>query len=456
MQPVNPDLIVRGATVTHRGTSSVCDLWVRGGRVERLEPSISLPPGASPRELDARGLWLLPGVIDSHVHFRDPGFPAKGTMHSESRAAVAGGVTTVFDMPNTLPPTMDVESWTDKMRRARQRMWTNYAFYAGVHAERWQDALAIDPTQIPGYTDDGLYMQERDVLLCNHPEVLERVLLEVPKLLALHCEDEVRIQAQLLEAQREFGAELPVRLHSQIRDEEACVTATQRVLEVQRAVPRPVHVLHVSTAREVQLIRAAAAEGLPATAELCVHHATFSQGDYGRLGAAIRWNPSVKASTDRDYLRQAASKGWMATLATDHAPHRWSEKGGPYHCGCSGAPSVQHLLVQALEWVHGGEWTLPQLVQLTSHGVAEHFGLRDRGFLDPGCWADFVLVDPHGGTEVRPDTSYYACGWSPWERKRFQSRVVATFVNGFEAFNADQRLWAPQAPGQSCLFAPTS
>jgi dihydroorotase len=214
--------------------------------------------------------------------------------------------------------------------------------------------------------------------------------------------------------------------------------------------------LHVSTAREVQLIRAAAAEGLPATAELCVHHATFSQGDYGKLGSAIRWNPSVKAITDRDYLRQAAAKGWMATLATDHAPHRWSEKGGPYHCGCSGAPSVQHLLVQALEWVHRGEWTLPQLVQLTSHGVADHFGLRERGFLDPGCWADFVLVDPHGGTEVRPDTSYYACGWSPWERKRFRSRVVATFVNGCEAFHADQRLWAPQAPGQSCLFNPST
>ena len=157
MQPVS-DLIVRGATVTHRGRTEVCDLWVRGGRVERLEPSISLPAGASPREIDAAGLWLLPGVIDSHVHFRDPGFPAKGSMHSESRAAVAGGVTTVFDMPNTLPPTMDVESWTDKMRRARKRMWTNYAFYAGVHAERWQDALAIDPTQIPGYTDDGLYL----------------------------------------------------------------------------------------------------------------------------------------------------------------------------------------------------------------------------------------------------------------------------------------------------------
>jgi len=344
MQSIN-DLIVRGATVTHRGQTEVCDLWVCDGRVERLEPEVALPSGATPREIDGRGLWLLPGVIDSHVHFRDPGFPAKGTMHSESRAAVAGGVTTVFDMPNTLPPTMDEESWTDKMRRARQRMWTNYAFYAGVHAERWQDALRIDPTQIPGYTDDGLYMHERDVLLCNHPEVLEKVLLEVPKMLALHCEDEQRIQQQLLEAQRSFGVDLPVRAHSQIRDEEACVTATQRVLEVQRSVPRPVHVLHVSTAREVQLIRAAAAEGQPVTAELCVHHATFSQGDYGRLGAAIRWNPSVKASTDRDYLRQAAARGWMATLATDHAPHRWSEKGGPYHCGCSGAPSVQHLLV---------------------------------------------------------------------------------------------------------------
>jgi len=169
MQPVNPDLIVRGATVTHRGTTSVCDLWVRGGRVERLEPSISLPPGASPREIDAAGLWLLPGVIDSHVHFRDPGFPAKGTMHSESRAAVAGGVTTVFDMPNTLPPTMDVDAWTDKMRRARQRMWTNYAFYAGVHVERWQDALAIDPTQIPGYTDDGLYMSGARCLALQPP-----------------------------------------------------------------------------------------------------------------------------------------------------------------------------------------------------------------------------------------------------------------------------------------------
>jgi dihydroorotase len=332
-------------------------------------------------------------------------------------------------------------------------MWTNYAFYAGVHAERWQDALRIDPTQIPGYTDDGLYMQERDVLLCNHPEVLEKVLLEVPKMLALHCEDELRIQLLLREAQRSFGVDLPVRAHSQIRDEAACVTATQRVLEVQRSVPRPVHVLHVSTAREVQLIRAAAAEGQPVTAELCVHHATFSQGDYGRLGTAIRWNPSVKASTDRDYLRKAAARGWMVALATDHAPHRWSEKGGPYHCGCSGAPSVQHMLVQALEWVHDGEWSLPQLVQLTSHGVADHFGLRDRGFLDPGCWADFVLIDPLGGTPVRADNSYYACGWSPWQGMHYRSRVVATFVNGFEAFNADRCQWSPTAPGQPCHFS---
>lgn len=423
-------ILIKNASMVNDGRILEGDLLIRNGRIEQISPEIAVPDRA--RVLDADGHTLIPGMIDDQVHFREPGATHKGDMRSESRAAVAGGITSFMDMPNTNPQTTTREALEQKYLMAADRSLANYAFYLGATNDNLEEIVALDPKQACGVK---VFMgASTGNMLVNSETALEAIFRDAPLLVATHCEDSPTIQ-RLEEVYREkYGEDVPMEYHPLIRSAEACYLSSSMAVELAKKHGTRLHVLHLTTERELELFQPGPPDGKRITAEACVHHLYFDDRDYARKGSFIKCNPAVKTKSDRDALRQALLEGRIDVVATDHAPHTLEEKLNSYFKAPAGLPLVQWALPMMFELYHERLISLEQLVEKTSHAPARLFNISQRGYLREGYWADLVLVDLHSPARVERRDVLYKCGWSPLEGERLRARILTTIVNGEVAY----------------------
>jgi dihydroorotase len=423
--------IIRNAKVVNEGKILDLDILISGERIEKIASSIPLNPAKKIFEINATGLYLLPGVIDDQVHFRDPGLTHKGTLFTESVAAVAGGITSFMDMPNTIPNTLTQELLEEKYRMAAEKSLANYSFFMGISKHNLDEALRTDTENVCGITDDGLYFNNDEGILANYPDFLEELFSRTDTLVALHCEDDAIINVNTQKFKLQYGADIPFFYHSLIRDEQACLKATQRVLKIAEKHQTRLHLFHISTLAEAKLFdNHTPIREKRITAEACVHHLWFSDADYERLGSKIKWNPAIKKDQDRKGLMQSLLNNKIDVIATDHAPHAIAEKAGNYFQAHSGGPLVQHGLLAILELFHRGEIPLEKVAEKMCHNVAEIYRIKERGYIREGYFADLVLVDLNKQQEVSENSLLYKCKWSPFLGQVFKSSINSTFVNG--------------------------
>ena len=429
-------LLIRNARLVNEGREFEGDLRVTGDRIEQIGTGLAAREGETVH--DAAGRWLLPGVIDAQVHFREPGMEWKGDLDTEPAAAVAGGVTSFLEMPNTKPPALDAATLEDKYRRATGRSRANFGFYFGASNDNLENVKRIDPATTPGLK---IFMgASTGNMLVDDPDILDAMFRECRVPIITHCEDTPMIDANLAAARAKYGDDVPVELHGEIRSREACIKSTKLALALARKHGTQLHVLHISTAEELALFEPGPVEGKRITAETCVHFLHFARADYATRGNFIKCNPAIKEASDRAAILRAVADDRVDVLATDHAPHTLEEKRQPYLQAPSGLPLVQDFLSCALDKVHAGHFSLPHLVKKISHAPALRFGIRERGFLREGYFADLVLVDADAPYTVRREDVLSKCGWSPFEGERFRSRVAATFVNGAMAWDGTRHV----------------
>ncbi len=440
-------VLIRGATLVNEGLLREADLRIVGERIERIDPVLDALPGET--VVEAGGKWLLPGMIDDQVHFREPGFPAKGDIASESAAAVAGGITSFMDMPNTRPPTLDATALSDKLQRAAGRAWGNYGFYHGASNDNLEAIRRIDPLSTPGLK---IFMgASTGNMLVDDPAILEAMFRDCPVPIITHCEDTPTIDALQARFVARYGDAVPVECHPDIRSRTACIQSTELAIALARRHGARLHVLHISTAEELALFEPGPVQRKRITAETCVHFLHFDRADYAERGNLIKCNPAIKERSDREALIRALSDDRIDVLATDHAPHTLEEKSQPYLKAPSGLPLVQHAVVATLELVRSGQLALEHAVEKICHAPARLFGVVERGFLREGYFADLALVDPTRGFTVRREDVLYRVGWSPFEGRRFHSRIVGTWVNGALAWDGERLQGTPA--GQPLAFA---
>jgi len=425
------DWLITNATIVNEGRRTEGDVSIRGGRIHRVGPNLTARAGD--RVLDARGRWLLPGMIDDQVHFREPGLTHKADIASESRACLAGGITSYMEMPNTKPPATDRVALEAKYARAAEVSRVNYAFYLGATNDNIEEIRRLDPKAAPGIK---VFMgASTGNMLVDDPRTLDLIFRDAPVPLITHCEDTPTILANEEKARAIWGEDIPPDQHPLIRSREACVKSTKLAISLAQRHDTRLHVLHISTADECLLFEPGPVAGKRITAETCVHFLHFSDADYARLGNRIKCNPAIKTAFDRDGITRALAEGRIDVLATDHAPHLASEKAEPYTRAPSGLPLVQYALQCAIERVLDGKLTLERVVEAVSHAPATLFNVRERGFVREGYFADFVLVDPEKAHLVTQQDVLSKCGWSPFEGFTFRSSIAATFVNGHLAFH---------------------
>lgn len=446
-----PGTLIVNARLVNEGREFDGDLRIRDGRIAEIGSGLSAATGED--VVDARGRRLLPGMIDDQVHFREPGLEYKADMAIESAAAVAGGITSFMDMPNTNPPTLDAAALEDKYRRAAGRVRGNHGFYMGASNDNLDAIRAIDPLATPGVK---VFMgASTGNMLVDDPETLDGIFRETPVPIITHCEDTPTIEANLTAYKAKYGEDIPVECHPDIRSREACIKSTRLAIELARRHGTRLHVLHISTADELALFERGPlvrADGSrkQITAETCIHFLRFDRSDYARLGNFIKCNPAIKDASDREALIDAVAGDVIDVLATDHAPHTLEEKSRPYAQAPSGLPLVQYALLAALELVHEGRMTTAQVVQKASHASAQLFDVAERGFLREGYFADLALIDDVPLT-VRREDVLSKCGWSPFEGMTFRSRIASTWVNGQLAWDGAKLVGAPA--GQRLRFA---
>ena len=423
--------IITGGHVVNEGHVAVANIIIENGKIVEITPNAlpTLPPAAE--LIDATGCYVLPGIIDDHVHFREPGLTQKGDIDTESQAAAAGGVTTYFDMPNTQPQTTTLEALDDKFDLAAQKSHVNYAFFYGATNDNLRTFNLLDDTRIPGIK---LFMgSSTGNMLVDSHEVLEYIFSNCRLPLMVHCEDSAIINRNMAAAKEAWGEDPPVRLHPLIRSEEACLSSTRRAVTLAHKYGTRLHLAHVSTADELEMV------GGHITAEACVGYLYFTQLDHERLGAKIKVNPAIKTPVDQFVLRQALTDGRITVIGTDHAPHLLEQKQGGCAKAASGMPLIQFSLVTMLELVDQGVLPITRLVELMAHNPARLFGVERRGFLRPGYQADITIVRPQCPWTVSQDLILSRCGWSPLEGHQFQWRVERTLCNGHSVY-ADGRV----------------
>ncbi|OHE83247.1 MAG: dihydroorotase [Lysobacterales bacterium RIFOXYA1_FULL_69_10] len=446
-----PNTLIVNARLVNEGREFDGDLRIEDGRIAQIGTGLSARSGEA--VVDAAGRRLLPGMIDDQVHFREPGMEHKADMAVESGAAVAGGLTSFMDMPNTNPPTLDAAALEDKYRRAAGRVWGNHGFYMGASNDNLEAVRAIDPKATPGLK---VFMgASTGNMLVDNPETLDAIFRDTPVPIITHCEDTPMIEAETARYKEKYGDDIPAACHPDIRSREACKKSTVLALSLARRHGTRLHVLHISTADELALFETGPmirADGSrkQITAETCIHFLRFDRSDYAALGHLIKCNPAIKDPEDREALIRAVADDTIDVLATDHAPHLLEEKQRPYTSAPSGLPLVQYALNAALELVHEGRLTTAQVVQKFAHAPAQLFDVEGRGFLREGYAADLVLVEDTPFT-VRREDVLSKCGWSPFEGRTFHSRIASTWVNGVLAWDGQQLVGAPN--GQRLAFA---
>ena len=419
-------LLVLNAKIVNEGSCSESDLLTRNGRIERIGPDLSSL--VADEVIDASGLHLIPGLIDDQVHFREPGLTHKATIATESRAAVAGGVTSFMEMPNVSPPTTSMERLHEKLAIAGRDSIANYAFYLGASNDNLEDVKAAPPQEIAGIK---VFMgSSTGNMLVDDETVLEGLFGHAPCLVASHCEDTPTILRNEAIARAEYGDEVPFHLHAEIRSREACLRSSSLAVELARRHDARLHVLHLTTAEELDLFDTGPVADKKITAEACVHHLYLEEDDYENRGAMIKCNPAVKTAKDRKALLQALNDDRIDVVATDHAPHTRDEKQADYFQCPSGLPLVQHSLPILVELYREGQLSLETIVKKTSHAVADLFQIEDRGYLREGYWADFVLIDLNQPNQVKRENLLSKCGWSPFEGETFGSTIDTTVVSG--------------------------
>lgn len=437
--------LIVNARLVNEGRETENDLLIENGRIARIAASIDARPGD--QVVDAAGRWLLPGMIDDQVHFREPGLTHKGDIASESAAAVAGGLTSFMDMPNTNPPTLDAAALQAKYDLAAGRAWGNYGFYLGASNDNLAAIQSLDPKTAPGIK---VFMgASTGNMLVDDPQTLDAIFRDAPTPIITHCEDTPTIDANLAVFKARYGDDIPVACHPDIRSREACIKSTQLAISLARKHGTRLHVLHISTADELALFTPGPLQGKRITAETCIHFLRFDRADYERLGNFIKCNPAIKDAGDREALIRALVEDRIDVLATDHAPHTLEEKGKPYMQAPSGLPLVQYALVAAWELVHEGLLARTQVVQKFAHAAAQLFDVKERGFLREGYHADLVLVEDTPFTVKREDV-LSKCGWSPFEGTTFRSRIASTWVNGQQVWDGAHLIGTPQ--GQRLEF----
>lgn len=427
--------LIVNAKIVNEGKVTEGDVLLSGERIERIGKSIT----SSAETIDAQGQYLLPGAIDDQVHFREPGLTHKATIRTDSRAAVAGGVTSYMEMPNTLPPTFTQELLEQKYQVAGRDSLANYSFYMGTANDNLEEIMKTDLRKVCGLK---IFMgSSTGNLLVDDPEVLREVFSRFPGLIATHCEHEPTIRMNMERFRMQHGEDIPASYHPLIRSEEGCYLSSHTAIELARQFDTRLHVLHISTARETALFdNAVPLARKRITAEACIHHLWFNDRDYERLGMRIKWNPAIKTAQDQAAIFEAVLQDRIDVIATDHAPHTVEEKDKSYFNAPSGGPLVQHSLVAMMAFVKQGKLTIERMVEKMSHNPAILFRIEDRGFIREGYFGDLVLVDPDRPWKVDRSNILAKCGWSPFEGQTFDASVTHTFVSGRLAYQHDQIL----------------
>ena len=419
-------ILIKSATIINEGMQFVADVFIKDGFIERIDQHIDAPADT---EINAGGLYLFPGCIDDQVHFREPGLTHKATIYSESRAAVAGGITSFMEMPNTVPNTLTQQLLQDKYDIASRTSLANYSFYMGASNDNLDEVLRTDTGNVCGIK---VFMgSSTGNMLVDDPITLENIFAQSPMLVATHCEDEATINSNLEHYKQLSGENIPVRLHPKIRSEQACYLSSSMAVDLAKKHNTRLHILHISTEKETYLFdNSIPLKDKRITAEACIHHLWFTNKDYETKGNLIKWNPAIKTERDRDGILKAVLNGRIDVIATDHAPHTLEEKSKPYLQAPSGGPLVQHALPAMLELYHQGKITLEQIAEKMAHNVAICFQVEKRGFIREGYWADLALVDLNDPWKVSKDNILYKCKWSPFEGTTFQSKIACTIVSG--------------------------
>ncbi len=420
--------LIKNSTLVNEGKSYVADVLLSNGLIDKIG---NIEREITHKIIDGTGKYLLPGIIDGQVHFRDPGLKHKGDLYTESKAAIAGGITSFIDMPNTVPNILTVESLRNKYEIASQKSLANYSFFFGVNGDNIDEVIKMDTNQFIGVSDDGLYFTKKGNLLADSPEKMEKLFANCKSIIAIHSEKEEIIEENERIFREKYGENISPKFHPIIRNAQSCFEATKRAIEIAKKHKARLHILHLTTEAETHLFQ----NDIPLkekkiTTEVSVHHLWFSDKDYERLGMLIKWNPAIKSEQDKNGLFKALLDDRIDLITTDHAPHTLEEKEKPYFESMSGAPMVQHSLNCMLEFYKQGLISLEKIVEKMCHNPSILYRMTKRGFIREGYYADLILVDLNSQWTVSKDNILYKCGWSPLEGTTFQTAIKQTFVNG--------------------------
>ena len=428
--------LILNAKVVNENSVKETDLLIKNGRIEELGSNLQHTKAA--KVVDASGLFLLPGMIDDQVHFREPGLTHKAEIATESGAAVAGGITSFMEMPNVLPPTVNAPALEEKFLLASKKSVANYSFYLGASHENIEDIKRVDAARVCGVK---VFMgASTGNLLVDDPKVLESIFQHSPILIATHCENSNLIKRNYARISRNYENGIPMSEHPNIRDVDACYASSSFAVDLAKRHGSNLHVLHLTTAKELSLFDKGPIDKKKITAEACVHHLWFTEDDYASLDSLIKCNPAIKSKDDRSALRKAISEEVIDIIATDHAPHTLEEKQKTYDDSPAGIPLVQHALLALLELCQQGVFSLETIVTKTSHNPARRYQISERGFIREGYWADLVLVDMRKNTKVSDEEVRYKCGWTPFKDVVFGAKIKATYINGEEVYDGSKVL----------------
>ncbi len=423
--------LIKGAEIINEGNRSFQDVLIDKGRIQKIASNIE---DTSSQEIDAEGLLLIPGMIDDQVHFREPGLTHKANIYCESRAAVAGGITSFMEMPNVIPQTTTQELLSEKYVIGAQNSLANYSFYMGATNTNLDEVLKTNTSNVCGLK---VFMgSSTGNMLVDNVKTLNQIFADSPLLVAVHCEDEETVQRNLAEQIKIYGEDIPIELHPIIRSREACYKSSSIAVDLAKKHNTRLHILHISTAEEVELFgNELGLADKRITSEVCVHHLWFTDEDYKEKGSLIKWNPAVKSSQDREALWKGLLDDKIDIIATDHAPHTLEEKQNVYGKAPSGGPLVQHVLMALLDSYKNEKISLERMVEKTSHAPAKCFQVKDRGYIREGYWADLVLIDLNTPHQVTKENILSKCGWSPFEGHSFISSIHSTFISGHLAYH---------------------